>query len=584
MISPTAYTTWQLLKDLGGLIMPYRLKFAVGLLLRLSSDIIWLFPAYAIATIVTFFGSYTLGDSLTQIWWILGIWIVVSAYHYTMHDLCKYYVYQVAENAALDSQVKTLRHLFLIDISWHERENSGNKLKRIQNGSQGINRIIRIMVDNVIEICVNFIGMIFIIALFDISISIILIVFLLSFSAISLLLTRKVALASYAVHEKEEDLQGIAFESINNIRTIKVLQMGISLIRIVKCSVNKLVSKIRTRIHWYRIRGATLNLYGQIFRLGIVIFIIFGITKGRYEIGFLVLTYNYFNKIWESLGELSHITQDFVVSKFSIFRMRQILDEPIRTTKGKRPFPRNWDQIEVKNLCFGYGDNEVLNKLSFKIKKGERIGIVGVSGVGKSTLFKLLLKQHEDYKGEILIGDRSFKKLKKSSFLQNVAVVLQDTELFNMSLKDNILIASPHKKQNIKHLEKAIKIAHVADFLHKLPQGVDTLIGEKGVKLSGGEKQRLGIARAVYREPKILFLDEATSHLDIESEQRIQDSLHYFFKNITAIVIAHRLSTIKEMDRILVIENGRIVEEGDFKNLMRLNGRFQELWEKQQFR
>jgi ABC-type multidrug transport system fused ATPase/permease subunit len=147
-----------------------------------------------------------------------------------------------------------------------------------------------------------------------------------------------------------------------------------------------------------------------------------------------------------------------------------------------------------------------------------------------------------------------------------------------LSLKTNIEIAG---NTETGELSKALEISHVNDFLHKLPQGVDTLIGEKGIKLSGGEKQRLGIARAIYKNPEILFLDEATSHLDVESEGKIQDSLAHFFKDVTAVVIAHRLSTIKEMDKIIVLEHGKILETGTFDELYKKDGRFREFWDKQ---
>ena len=222
----------------------------------------------------------------------------------------------------------------------------------------------------------------------------------------------------------------------------------------------------------------------------------------------------------------------------------------------------------------------VLKDISFEVKRGERIGIVGLSGAGKSTLFKLLLKEHELYKGEISIDDTSLHRIKKSSYLKEVAVVLQDTEVFNFSLRNNITIVGTGNDTD-QQVKTATDIANVKDFIDKLPHGMDTIIGEKGVKLSGGEKQRLGIARAVYKKPQILFLDEATSHLDLESEQKIRDSLHKFFQKVTAIVIAHRLTTIKEMDRIIVIEKGRIIEIGSFDELYEKRGRFFELWEKQ---
>lgn len=210
------------------------------------------------------------------------------------------------------------------------------------------------------------------------------------------------------------------------------------------------------------------------------------------------------------------------------------------------------------------------------------MGIVGLSGAGKSTLFKLLLKEHEGANPDIFIGEVPLKDIKKSEYVQHVAVVLQDTEAFNMSLRENVTITNAGAAHNEAAFTKAITISHVDDFVHKLPLGVETLIGEKGVKLSGGEKQRLGIARAVFKNPEILFLDEATSHLDVESEQKIQDSLKHFFKDVTAVVIAHRLSTIKEMDRIMVMQDGKIIETGTFNELYERDGRFREFWNKQQ--
>jgi ABC-type multidrug transport system fused ATPase/permease subunit len=159
--------------------------------------------------------------------------------------------------------------------------------------------------------------------------------------------------------------------------------------------------------------------------------------------------------------------------------------------------------------------------------------------------------------------------------------VLQDTEVFNFSLKENILLANATHANDFRLLKKALAVAHVDDFVGGLPHGIDTLIGEKGVKLSGGQRQRLGIARAIFKDPQLLFLDEATSHLDLESEEKIRDSLAHFFRGVTAVVIAHRLTTIRAMDRIVVMEQGRILEVGSFDELYEKRGRFWELWEKQ---
>ncbi len=374
---------------------------------------------------------------------------------------------------------------------------------------------------------------------------------------------------------------GLMFQILNNIRTIKVLAIAEKILKVVDEYIADLYKKIKYRIFCFRSRNGILDLLIMAFRLGIIIFIALGIEHGRYEIGFLVLFYGYFNGLTQSVNELAETAQDFMVYKYGIARMQGILNERtiIEDEKDKVDFSRNWKNIIVKNLSFFYGENQVLKDISFEIKRGERVGIVGLSGAGKSTLIKLLLKEVENYEGEILIDNIPLRKIKRKSYLESIGVVLQDTEVFNFTLADNITIAGKEGTKN--DLKKALDIAHVSDFTHKLPQGINTFIGEKGIRLSGGEKQRLGIARAIYKKPKILFLDEATSHLDIESEKKIKDSLHKFLKNITAVVIAHRLTTIKEMDKILVIEDGKRTEEGNYSELFASKGRFHELWENQ---
>ncbi len=579
------YSSWQLIKDLLSFLRPYRRKFWTGIFLRFTSDIAWLYPAYALSSLVTLFSHPSQPGVMMEFWKILGLWISLSIYHYVVHDGCKYLVFQASERCLLDAQTQALRHLASLDIAWHERENSGNKLKRIQRGGDGIDTIIRMAVNNLVEIAVNFGGMIFILFFLDPLIAGIILVFLVIYLFLGIRLTRKAAIASQIVNVQEEEVQGLTFEIANNIQTVKVLGMQNALMKILMRLVDTLFRKVRYRIYRFRLRSGILNICGQVFRLAVVGTAIWGILNGRYEVGFLVLVYGYFDKIWQSVSELSDVTNDFVIAKYGIQRLMDIFHEPIRieSEKGKSDFPKTWEKIRVENLSFAYGENRVLHDLSFSIRRGEKIGIVGLSGGGKSTLFKLFLKQREEYSGNIFFGEESLKKIKKSSYLKHVAVVLQETELFNMSLKDNILIAAPEEKFDPKRFEQVLEISHVHDFLPKLPQGVDTLIGEKGVKLSGGEKQRLGIARAAFRNPDILFLDEATSHLDVESERKIQDSLHQFFADITAVVIAHRLSTIREMDRILVLEQGHLVESGSFSTLMKKKGRFHELWNKQQF-
>lgn len=577
------YSTWELLKDIGTFLKPYRGRFLAGSLLRFSCDLVWLYPAYAFALIVTLLTKYSAGQPLGKVWLLVGLWGLAALWRQIAMFWGKSTCYKIAEQVAIDAQLKTARHLFLLDIAWHEKENSGNKLKRIQNAADGFNRIISMWVNNIIEIAVNFIGMIFIISEFDRLVSVLLVVFLTSYLAISSILTKRAGIAAYMVNIEEERVNGLLFEAVNNIRTVKVTAIVLALCQTLQQHTEELFKKLKLRIFRFQSRSSFLGFLCHAFRLGIIVIIVLGIVHGRYEVGFLILFTNYFNHLWESVSELSDISQDFVVAKYSIARMNDILREPITIDddRGKTAFPKKWQKIAVKDLSFSYGTNKVLNNLSFEIDRGEKIGIVGLSGAGKSTLFKLLLKEHEGYTGGIFFDNLPIQKIKKTDYFKYVAVVLQDTEVFNFSLRDNITIAGSVGKSDAALLDRSLAIAHVSEFTHKLPQGLDTLIGEKGIKLSGGEKQRLGIARAIFKQPQILLLDEATSHLDLESEEKIQDSLHQFFENVTAVVIAHRLTTIREMNKILVIEDGQIIESGNFDELYKKQGRFFELWEKQ---
>lgn len=575
------YSSRSLVSDLLRLIRPYKWRFIGATLARLAGDLVWLYPPLALAAIVTFLADYEPGESLALVWIGIFLWIGALAIRASGHFIAKHEGYKIGERIALDASLKTMHHLFRLDMLWHERENSGNKLKRIHNASMAINRIVRLWFDNVIEILVNFIGISIILSTIGTEILTLLAIFVVTFFTISFVLTRRAAAATYIVNKQEEEVQGLLFESVNNVRSVKVMGIAEPLYRMITKSTEDLYGKIRTRIWRFQSRSALLYIWGYGFNIGIASLIIWGISQGKYELGILVLFTGYFGRMWDAVSELSSLIQDFITSKYSIARMQDILNEPITIDDdaGKVAVPAKWKEIEVKNVTFSYGDATVLDNVSFSVKRGEKVGIVGLSGAGKSTLFKLLLKEHEEYEGSIAFDGIPLKRIKRSDYFTHVSAVLQDTEVFNLSLKDNIIITRGEEDEVA--FRKALEIAHVNDFLGKLPQGFDTLIGEKGVKLSGGERQRLGIARAVYRQPELLLLDEATSHLDLESEEKIQDSLHAFFQNVTAVVIAHRLTTIREMSTILVMEGGKIIESGSFEELYARKGRFFELWEKQ---
>jgi ATP-binding cassette subfamily B protein len=236
--------------------------------------------------------------------------------------------------------------------------------------------------------------------------------------------------------------------------------------------------------------------------------------------------------------------------------------------------------IDVKDLHFSYNaERPILQGVSFTIKSGEKIGIVGYSGAGKSTLVYLLMRFYEATKGEIFIQGQEIRSVTQESLRHNIALIPQDITLFHRSIRDNIGIA--REEATVDDIIKAAKLAGAHDFIIALPEGYDTMVGERGIKLSGGQRQRIAIARAFLKAAPILILDEATSALDSVTEQSIQTALDMVMAGRTTIVIAHRLSTLRSMDRILVFDQGHIVEEGSHGQLMELDGHYARMWEMQ---
>lgn len=239
-------------------------------------------------------------------------------------------------------------------------------------------------------------------------------------------------------------------------------------------------------------------------------------------------------------------------------------------------------EINIEKMSFNYGEGakSVMSNFNLNIPAGQRIGIVGTSGAGKTTLIKLLLRQHEVDKGSISIDNQNINDITLDSLRKNIGIVPQEPLLFHRSIKENIRYGKLNATN--EEVEKAAKLAQAHDFIKKLPQGYDTLVGERGVKLSAGQKQRVAISRAILKDAPILILDEATSALDSESEVLIQKALEELMKNKTVLAVAHRLSTLSEMDRIIVMKQGKIVEDGSHQELLEnKDGMYSMLWNHQ---
>ena len=236
--------------------------------------------------------------------------------------------------------------------------------------------------------------------------------------------------------------------------------------------------------------------------------------------------------------------------------------------------------IEFKNVSFSYGEENVLDNISFKVERGEQVALVGMSGSGKTTIARLAARFYDIKSGEILIGGINIKDFEKEALMKKIAFVFQNSKLFKMSLRDNLLIAKPDATD--EEIDNALINSGCKEIIKGLKNGLDTVYGTRGTYFSGGEAQRLSIARAFLKDADIIILDEATAFADPENEHLIQESFKKLSKNKTTLMIAHRLSTVLDVDKILVIDKGRIVEEGKHSDLINMNGHYKKLWDEYQ--
>lgn len=304
---------------------------------------------------------------------------------------------------------------------------------------------------------------------------------------------------------------------------------------------------------------------------------------GKFTAGDLMLIQAYVITVVQNIWNFGRVVRNIYSDLSEAAEMTEILVTPHEITDipGAKDLKVGEGKIEFKDVGFNYHETRsILKKFNLEIQSGQKIALVGPSGAGKSTLVKLLLRMHDVSSGKILIDGQNIAKVTQESLWKNISLVPQDPILFHRTLRENIRYGRFDATD--EEVEAAAKLAHCHEFIAGLPQTYDTYVGERGVKLSGGERQRVAIARAILKNAPVLFLDEATSSLDSESEHFIQDALNILMKGKTVIMIAHRLSTIMSADRILVIDKGAVAEDGSHSQLLKKKGGlYKKLWDLQ---
>lgn len=335
---------------------------------------------------------------------------------------------------------------------------------------------------------------------------------------------------------------------------------------------------------WNAKAFAVVNTITDIAPLLVIAYAGYEAIHGRLSVGTMAAFIAYIERLYSPLRRLVNSSTTLTQSFASMDRVFELMDEKydIIDKPGAKNLGNTFGEVTFSNVSFQYekGGQTILNNINLQVNSGETVAFVGMSGGGKSTIISLIPRFYDVSDGSVKIDGKDVRDVTIESLRQQIGIVLQDNILFSDSVKSNILMGKPGASD--EEVIEAAKAANAHDFIMELPEGYETKVGERGVKLSGGQKQRVAIARVFLKNPTILVLDEATSALDLESESLIQDSLERLAQNRTTIIVAHRLSTITHADKICVIENGELAEEGSHSELMKSKGVYYNLFQIQQ--
>lgn len=536
--------------------------FTILLLFALSYEF---FPPYLIGKVLDFLTAYKKGETFYPVIIYASILALSSAIIAIIRLTSKKILAKISINARYKAKVWGFERLISFSLDWHHRESTGNKAQRIITGSESLREWTNDLANIVFPAAISFFGSliacIFLNPLFIIFF--VFYIFLLLFTEI--MFDKKISKISDKLNISMENASGTFVESTANILAVKAMGADKGMASNIKEREKISKNFFNIRLNLGTTKWILFQLHNSISWGLFILFVALLVIKGNLSVG-LVLTYTiYFSSLRTHSTQFTNQFQTMIERKSAMGRMMPFFWNDYSLSKGDKIFPQDWLNITLTNAFFRYKKKSAICDVNLNIHRGEKIGIAGHSGSGKSTLIKLFLGLYHLEKGAFKIGNDNIQDIRLEEITSNITVVLQETELFNLSLKENISLM-----RNVDPVTFKIScdIACLDEIIKNLPNGINTIIGERGYAISGGERQRIGIARAVCKNAPILLLDEATSALDSSTEKTIMERLlGDYSKDKTILIVAHRISTLKNTDRIIVFEKGSIEEEGDFELL-----------------
>jgi subfamily B ATP-binding cassette protein MsbA len=564
-------------------VRPYRRRLAialVGVLVATAAGLV--FPRILGTLVDSALARSAAGDTREVDRWAV-ILVLVFTVQAGFNFVRLYFLSSMGEGVVADLRKAVYAHLMLLPVRFFDGRKTGEITSRLTSDVGTVQGAVSTALAQALAQVVTFIGAVTLIVIISPPLALSVLLFLPPMIIAGAFFGRRLRRISTEFQDKVAEANAIAEESIAASRVVKWFTSEPEMIGRYGSAVDESYRVALRRARWRAVFTPTITLVA----FGTLAFVLWRggrlIAEGSMTAGDLVTFLVYTLTVAGALGTFTGLYAQLQEALGASRRIFELLDERSEVTEVEHPtvLDEVAGRITFESVSFGYGDRDVrvLDDVTFQVQPGELVALVGPSGAGKSTLVQLIPRFFDPDAGTILLDDVDVRRLRISDLRKHMAAVPQETQLFSGTIEENLLIGKADAVQ--EELEAAAAAANAHDFIASFPSGYRTVVGERGVKLSGGQRQRVAIARAVLKDPRVLILDEATSSLDSESESQVQEALDRLMGGRTTIVIAHRLSTVRNADRILVIDGGRIIEDGTHDSLIARAGLYADLFELQ---